>query len=241
MPRFHYGKSEQAATQETDELANFFAARDRAEFPYQSIAERTPELPGAARRRRIPNYLAAGWEMMTERARRASSATRSAQFKPTGGPEQSSTARTSARSRRGSGRIPETWIANPRRLVPYTAMPQNIAPHGAIQMPVPKTFENQPMEMVRAIRDTLLNYVNAVELQLASSNQDGRRAVQRAGDQDDEYAHRDSEESRGVLRFPTDTDSGAWHPGGARPDPDAMPVALEGNRCGMPSIIPHLE
>ena len=49
-------------------------------------------------------------------------------------------------------------------------MPQNIVPHGAIQMPVPKTFENQPMEMVRAIRDTLLNYVNAVELQLASSN-----------------------------------------------------------------------
>ena len=48
-------------------------------------------------------------------------------------------------------------------------MPQNVVPRGAIQMPVPKTFENQPMEMVRAIRDTLLNYVDAVELQLASS------------------------------------------------------------------------
>ena len=48
-------------------------------------------------------------------------------------------------------------------------MPQNIAPHGAVQIPVPKTFENKPMEMVRAVRDTLLNYVNAVELQLASS------------------------------------------------------------------------
>ena len=35
---------------------------------------------------------------------------------------------------------------------------------------MPKTFENQPFDMVRAVRDTLLNYVNAVELQLASSN-----------------------------------------------------------------------
>jgi hypothetical protein len=48
-------------------------------------------------------------------------------------------------------------------------MPQNIVPHGAVQIPVPKTFEDKPIDMVRAIRDTLLNYVNAVELQLASS------------------------------------------------------------------------
>jgi hypothetical protein len=46
-------------------------------------------------------------------------------------------------------------------------MPQNVAPRTPIQMPVPKTFENQPMEMVRAIRDTLFNYVDAIELQLA--------------------------------------------------------------------------
>ena len=63
----------------------------------------------------------------------------------------------------------EAWLANPRRMLPFTAMPQNIAPHGDIQIPVPKTFENKPIDMVRAIRDTLLNYVNAVELQLASS------------------------------------------------------------------------
>ena len=47
-------------------------------------------------------------------------------------------------------------------------MPQNIAPHGDVQILVPKTFEKKPIDMVRAIRDTLLNYVNAVELQLAS-------------------------------------------------------------------------
>ena len=64
----------------------------------------------------------------------------------------------------------EAWIANPRRMLPFTAMPQNIAPHGDVQIQVPKTFENKPIDMVRAVRDTLLNYVNAVELQLASSS-----------------------------------------------------------------------
>ena len=68
------------------------------------------------------------------------------------------------------------WIANPRRLVPFTAMPQNIAPHGTVQILVPKTFENKPFEMVKAVRDTLLNYVNAVELQLASSGRDATPA-----------------------------------------------------------------
>ena len=68
------------------------------------------------------------------------------------------------------------WIANPRRLIPFTAMPQNIAPHGTVQILVPKTFENKPFDMVKAVRDTLLNYVNAVELQLASSGRDATPA-----------------------------------------------------------------
>ena len=118
-------------------------------------------------RKAHPDYLGAGWEMMTNRPRRASSATRSARSsraaagQVVNGPDLRQVA---PRFRPG---YLEAWLANPRRLVPYTAMPQNIAPHGAIQMPVPKSFENQPLEMVRAIRDTLLNYVDAVELQLA--------------------------------------------------------------------------
>ena len=61
------------------------------------------------------------------------------------------------------------WLANPRRLIPYTAMPQNIPPHGPPPPAVPKTFEDRPLEMVKAMRDTLLNYVNAIEGQLASA------------------------------------------------------------------------
>ena len=115
-----------------------------------------------------PDYLGAGWSMMSNKASPCLQCHAIGASKPTGtgpnivnGPDLRQVA---ARFQPG---YLEEWIANPRRLVPYTAMPQNIAPHGAIQLPVPKTFENQPIEMVRAIRDTLLNYVDAVELQLA--------------------------------------------------------------------------
>ena len=167
MPRFHYGKTEKESGRETDEIANYFAARDRAEFPYQAIEERRPTYL-AERSKAHPNYLSGGWEMMTSKASPCLQCHAIGASKPTGtgptivnGPDLRQVA---PRFRPG---YLEEWLANPRRLVPYTAMPQNIAPHGAIQMPVPKTFENQPMEMVRAIRDTLLNYVDAVELQLA--------------------------------------------------------------------------
>jgi cbb3-type cytochrome oxidase cytochrome c subunit len=165
MPRFHYDDS--GSRRETDELANYFAARDRAEFPYQAIEERRPTYLGE-RSKAHPNYLSAGWEMMTNKASPCLQCHAIGASKPSGtgptivnGPDLRQVA---PRFRPG---YLEEWLANPRRLVPYTAMPQNVAPHGAIQMPVPKTFENQPMAMVRAIRDTLLNYVDAVELQLA--------------------------------------------------------------------------
>jgi hypothetical protein len=167
MPRFHYHDSAKAPSRETDELANYFAARDRAEFPYQSIDQRRPSYL-SDRSKAHPNYLGAGWEMMTNKASPCLQCHAIGASKPSGtgpnivnGPDLRQVA-----DRFRPGYL-EEWIANPKRLVPYTAMPQNIVPHGAIQMPVPKTFENQPAEMVRAIRDTLLNYVDAVELQLA--------------------------------------------------------------------------
>jgi cbb3-type cytochrome oxidase cytochrome c subunit len=176
MPRFHYGKSEQTATKETGELANYFAARDRAEFPYPLIAERTPSYLDQ-REKAHPNYLSAGWEMMTAKGSPCLQCHAIGQFKPSGGEAVVNGPDLRQVAARFRPEYLETWLANPRRLIPYTAMPQNIVPHGAIQMPVPKTFENQPMEMVRAIRDTLLNYVNAVELQLASSNRNGGTAT----------------------------------------------------------------
>jgi cbb3-type cytochrome oxidase cytochrome c subunit len=167
MPRFHFGKDDASAKRETDDVANYFAARDRTEFPYQSIEERNTGYL-AERSKAHPEYLQAGWEMMTNKTSPCLQCHAIGAHKPSGlganvvnGPDLRQVA---PRFRPG---YLEAWLANPRRLVPYTAMPQNIAPHGQIQMPVPRTFENQPMEMVRAIRDTLFNYVDAIELQLA--------------------------------------------------------------------------
>jgi cbb3-type cytochrome oxidase cytochrome c subunit len=169
MPRFHYGKTDQDSSKETEELANYFAARDRAEFPYPIIVERTATYL-EQREKAHANYLTAGWEIMTNKTSPCLQCHAIGQFKPTGGAAVVNGPDLRQIATRFRPEFLETWIANPRRLIPYTAMPQNIVPHGALAIPVPKTFENQPIELVRAVRDTLLNYVNAIELQLANSS-----------------------------------------------------------------------
>jgi hypothetical protein len=169
MPRFHFGKSEQIPSKETEELANYFAARDRAEFPYQLITEQTPSYV-AEREKAHGNYLAAGWEIMSNRASPCLQCHAIGQFKPSGGDQVVNGPDLREVARRFRPDYLLAWTANPRRLLPYTAMPQNIVPHGTVQILVPKTFDNQPFEMVKAVRDTLLNYVSAVELQLASAS-----------------------------------------------------------------------
>ncbi len=166
MPRFHFGKTEKDAATETTDLANFFAARDHAEFPYQQIPERTQEHLAQADKKH-PGYLEAGWQLMTKGACIQCHAI--GQFKPTGGEKVVNGPDLRQVALRFRPGYLEEWLANPRRLVPYTAMPQNIPPHGPPPPFVPKTFEDKPLDMVEAVRDTLLNYINAVEQQLAGS------------------------------------------------------------------------
>jgi cbb3-type cytochrome oxidase cytochrome c subunit len=169
MPRFHFGKDDKTPSAETDTLANYFAARDRAQFPYQSIPEQKPSYL-AEQDKAHPGYLGAGWTMMTNKASPCLQCHAIGQFKPSGGEAVVNGPDLREVPARFRPEYLEAWIANPRRMLPFTAMPQNIAPRGDIQIQVPKTFEKKPIDMVRAIRDTLLNYVNAVELQLASSS-----------------------------------------------------------------------
>jgi cbb3-type cytochrome oxidase cytochrome c subunit len=169
MPRFHFGKSTTIPSTETDELANYFAARDGADFPYQTIAEQHSSYL-ATRNQAHPDYLAAGWQMMTNKASPCLQCHAIGQFKPTGGAQVVNGPDLREVASRFRPDYLEKWLANPRRMVSFTAMPQNFPPRGPAQLPVPKTFEDQPLEMVRSVRDTLMNYVSAVELQLASSN-----------------------------------------------------------------------
>jgi hypothetical protein len=168
MPRFHFGKSETVPSTEPAELANYFAARDRADFPYQTIPQQNSSYL-SERDAAHPGYLAGGWQMMTGNNSPCLQCHQIGQFKPSGGAEVVNGPDLREVAQRFRPDYLELWIANPRRVLPFTAMPQNIAPRGAVQIPVPKSFENQPREMVKTVRDTLLNYVSAVELQLAST------------------------------------------------------------------------
>ncbi len=170
MPRFHFGKSDDLTNVETAGLANYFAAHDGAEFPYQPIAERERSYLEPLEKAH-PGYLGAGWQLMTKGACVQCHAI--GPFKPTGGAEVVNGPDLRQVAPRFRPGYLEEWLANPRRLIPYTAMPQNVPPHGPPPPAVPRTFEDKPIDMVKAMRDTLLNYVDAVEQQLATGASPG--------------------------------------------------------------------
>ena len=166
MPRFNFGKAGDSPLEETAGLANHFAARDNTEFPYQAIEERTQRYL-ASREQAHPQYLSAGWTMMTAKPSPCTSCHAIGSYKPTGGEKVVNGPDLRQVGTRFRPDFLAEWVAKPSRLVPFTAMPQNVVPKGPAQLPVPKTFEDKPFEMVKGIRDTLLNYINAVEQQLA--------------------------------------------------------------------------
>jgi len=63
----------------------------------------------------------------------------------------------------------KAWIANPKRLLPYTMMPQNIpnTPAAVSQ----NLFKGSPEEQVTALRDALLNMMTVLQDSLASKSQ----------------------------------------------------------------------
>jgi cytochrome c551/c552 len=200
MPRFHYGATGRTlgpdivpdapeptippvrpanVLAETRDLANYFAARDGAAFPYQEIPQREQAYL-AARDSLLAGeegasatdspYLDAGWALITKNQCVQCHAI--GQFKPTGEEKSHGPNLRQVADRMRPEYLLE-WLANPTRLLPYTAMPQNFTPPGqpvsAPVLGVPHAFEDKPLETVRAVRDVLLNYLTAIEQQLASA------------------------------------------------------------------------
>ena len=184
MPKFHYGSTPEVlavegtamsrsgsaardeARGETRDLANYFAARDGAEFPYQDIPERERDYL-ASREKAHKDYLGGGWQVITKGL--CVSCHAIGTYKPTGGAQNvNGPDLRQVAPRFRPGYLGE-WLSQPARLVPYSAMPQNIVATDKPPAPgVPKSFDGKPAEQVRAVRDTLLNYTTAVEQQLAT-------------------------------------------------------------------------
>lgn len=161
MPRFHFA----SPGDETRDLANYFAAKEHADFPYQEVREREQAYL-ADREAKHPNYLNSGWSLITKGACVQCHAIGS--YKPSGaggvvnGPDLRQV------GERFRSEYLTQWLGNPARLLPYTAMPQNIQPHGPPAPGASASLEGKPYEQVRAIRDTLYNFSRAVEQQLAA-------------------------------------------------------------------------
>ena len=113
MPRFHFGKSVDQPSTETADLANYFAARDGTEFPYQTISEQSPDYL-AARSKAHANYLQGGWQMMTDKTSPCIQCHAIGQFKPTGGEKVVNGPDLREVAPRFRPEFLETWIANPR-------------------------------------------------------------------------------------------------------------------------------
>jgi cytochrome c2 len=194
MPRFHWGYAAGTMASalpdtalsgahsgglepEARDLANYFAARDGAEFPYQVIPQRDASYL-SERESKHPDYLSAGWSIMTKGLCVQCHAIGS--YKPTGGEQVvNGPDLRDVANRFRPGYLYE-WLGQPQRLVPFTAMPQNIPPRpppGQATPGVPPSLVDQPLEQVRAMRDTLLNYSVAVERQLATSAPPGTPAA----------------------------------------------------------------
>ncbi len=183
MPRFHWGgnptpgaprRADVLAT-ETRDLANYFAARDNAVFPYQEIPQREQSylsemdtLFAGAPTGPSP-YLNAGWTLITKNQCVQCHAI--GQYKPTGEEKSHGPNLRQVATRLRPDYMLE-WIANPTRFLPYTAMPQVFPPPGGQAqnpvMGVPKELAKDPLDQIRAVRDMLVNFVTAVEQQLAT-------------------------------------------------------------------------
>lgn len=188
MPRFHYGQGVHPdgsaaggpgngprptlpdIEAETRDLANYFAARDGAPFPYQDIPQRDRSYL-SARDQAHPHYLAGGWRIVTQGLCIQCHAI--GQFKPTGTDTSANGPDLNQVADRFRPDYLTEWLAFPQRLLPYTKMPQNIPPRlapGATDPTfVPDSFKGKQFDQVEAMRDMLLNYVKAIEGQLTAS------------------------------------------------------------------------
>ncbi len=151
MPKFNMSPAE------ASKLANYFAAVDNAEYPYD-FDSRTRESHLAAAEAKHPDRLDDALKIVTD-ANYCTKCHLLGDFNPTGS-ERAKAPRLDQVYKRLRPNFTLDWVANPKRLLPYTGMPVNI-PH---DKPVSQAlYSGTSDEQLNAVVDLLLNYDRFME------------------------------------------------------------------------------
>jgi mono/diheme cytochrome c family protein len=165
MPRFNMSDAEARA------LANYFAAVEEAEYPYQDIPQRKPSYIAAENReyhekfpedaKEQPEYLNRSWKLLGKFAAcRQCHSIAGDEFKVldpkqvTHGPDLNTRVANRLRPE-----FLDAWLQSPQWILPYSAM---VGPTSA---PLEGYFNQNSDAQVEAIRDAMLNFNQLLESQ----------------------------------------------------------------------------
>ncbi len=170
MPKFNL------SSDDAEKLVNYFAAKDNAEYPYSFTSRRREEQRSAAQQAFLKRVSASGGKVAEGGAEGVSSYDAAMRivtdnnycikchlvgdFEPKGS-DRAKAPNLAAVYERLHADYLRTWLANPKRLLPYTAMPVNVpykanAPHlGGVSQ---ELYPGSSVEQVEGLVDFLMNY-----------------------------------------------------------------------------------
>ena len=152
MPRFNLDDDDARG------LANYFAAADRAEYPYQPVPQRQPaylglrdsEFSGADH-----DYLTESWHLFNAPLCIKCHSLGGRQFKAVDPKKDIRGPNLDLARDRLQPDWGQVWLSNPKWFTPYTSMPQ---PFARNQKLFPQHFGGDGLKQTTAVRDALMNY-----------------------------------------------------------------------------------
>ena len=157
MPRFNMDDDEARA------LANYFAAADRAEYPYQPVPQRQPaylDNLNASFEHPAHDYLTESWHLFNAPLCIKCHSLGGRQFKAVDPKKDIRGPNLGLASDRLQPDWLQVWLSNPKWVTPYTSMPQPFAKN---QRLFPQHFGGNGLKQTTAVRDALMNYNRLME------------------------------------------------------------------------------
>lgn len=158
MPRFNMSDEELRA------LANYFAANDGADYPYQDIPQREPayaeRLAGQTGHSGGEAYLSDAWKLVNGPVCIGCHSVGGRKFQKSADPKQVQGPNLDFTATRLRPDWTLLWLYKPKWITPYTSMPP---PYPRNQQQFPEVFGGDPGLQAVATRDALMNYHQLME------------------------------------------------------------------------------